>query len=683
MRLGERMWPDETVIGALRVRGARDNTPALRLGLANLLNTTDLRPVGVSPSAVLIVRHMADPLPGRLAPHRPAVRVDAAWERAMHNALTDLYHTAARPATGYVPADAKAVLFADEAEMLACLAFDVSRGQAWARWWWQMVLRTWSVGDLAELLCHQAMHLPATLQHLVRWGQAVAVIQTLSSERALMVLSALSQTYNLPDPNAQPASRAQIAPGKEEPQASEEKTRQQEQQPTARVEATSSAGIPGHRSRFRSARRSSSAPWAAWLAPVATPGSLGKAQECLLGLGLILYHQPAVVHTDKFRRALAAWWTDRGEASTAGHEGPSVSPLSSPLAPRRASQTAALATQMPMKVSDASSGRGRTDADGLESAQLPEDTQAAPGQAVGENKREAMAGPVDQRHLHPIERPETIVSPQETSEATQEEIRSLLAEGVTTRLGGALYLINFMQYLDLPACFEKDWGLVSQIGPWGTLELLTRALLGPAGEQFATDVLWTVLAELAGHNANELPGTDFCGADCFHLPPGWVHLAENEAVFWVAHRARLYLWAEAGYLLVDCERRTMPKSQAKAELRPYLSPGTAVNLFGKSTARGPPDGLKRPLLEGLNPQLLHWLEWVWPYVRIRLSQALGGRQDVAQAVLLYPARLYVTSSHIDLVMSLDDISLPVRLAGLDRDPGWLPTWGRVVKFHFE
>jgi hypothetical protein len=35
------------------------------------------------------------------------------------------------------------------------------------------------------------------------------------------------------------------------------------------------------------------------------------------------------------------------------------------------------------------------------------------------------------------------------------------------------------------------------------------------------------------------------------------------------------------------------------------------------------------------------------------------------------------------VMSLNDISLPVRLAGLDCDPGWLPDFGRVVKFHFE
>jgi len=33
-------------------------------------------------------------------------------------------------------------------------------------------------------------------------------------------------------------------------------------------------------------------------------------------------------------------------------------------------------------------------------------------------------------------------------------------------------------------------------------------------------------------------------------------------------------------------------------------------------------------------------------------------------------------------MNLDVISLPLRLAGLDRDPGWVPDFGRVVRLHF-
>jgi hypothetical protein len=42
----------------------------------------------------------------------------------------------------------------------------------------------------------------------------------------------------------------------------------------------------------------------------------------------------------------------------------------------------------------------------------------------------------------------------------------------------------------------------------------------------------------------------------------------------------------------------------------------------------------------------------------------------------------VTATHVDLVMPMNEISVPVRLAGLDANPGWVPELGRVVTFHF-
>jgi len=72
---------------------------------------------------------------------------------------------------------------------------------------------------------------------------------------------------------------------------------------------------------------------------------------------------------------------------------------------------------------------------------------------------------------------------------------------------------------------------------------------------------------------------------------------------------------------------------------------------------------------------------VLPYARWRLGRALGGfslRQALSRAGMLY-----VTATHVDLVMSLNQISVPVRLAGLDANPGWVPELSRVVTFHFE
>jgi hypothetical protein len=48
-----------------------------------------------------------------------------------------------------------------------------------------------------------------------------------------------------------------------------------------------------------------------------------------------------------------------------------------------------------------------------------------------------------------------------------------------------------------------------------------------------------------------------------------------------------------------------------------------------------------------------------------------------------PGRLLVGRTHVDLTMGLDQIAVPIRRAGLDRDPGWVPDLGRIVAFHFE
>lgn len=175
---------------------------ALRLRLTRLLRNTELQPTAMSPSAILFVRHMSDPLPGYLAPCRGAGRVDTAWERAAQNALADISQRAVRPGQGHVPASAEAVLFADEGEMLACLSLDMSQGEARGRWWWRSMLRTLpssSSAGLTTLLCSRAASVPAALYHLAKRGQAVTVINALSPQQAMAVLSAMGHAYAVDD----------------------------------------------------------------------------------------------------------------------------------------------------------------------------------------------------------------------------------------------------------------------------------------------------------------------------------------------------------------------------------------------------------------------------------------------------------------------------------------------------
>ncbi|MDJ0574111.1 MAG: hypothetical protein QNJ65_02945 [Xenococcaceae cyanobacterium MO_234.B1] len=47
-----------------------------------------------------------------------------------------------------------------------------------------------------------------------------------------------------------------------------------------------------------------------------------------------------------------------------------------------------------------------------------------------------------------------------------------------------------------------------------------------------------------------------------------------------------------------------------------------------------------------------------------------------------PGRISVTRTHVDLFFDHRQADIRIRRAGLDRDPGWLPWFGRVVLFHY-
>ena len=71
-------------------------------------------------------------------------------------------------------------------------------------------------------------------------------------------------------------------------------------------------------------------------------------------------------------------------------------------------------------------------------------------------------------------------------------------------------------------------------------------------------------------------------------------------------------------------------------------------------------------------------------LRPELSLALGCAPDAVGDVLLrYPGWVEATTTHVDVALSLAGLPIAVRLAGLDRDPGWIPAAGRTVAFHFD
>ncbi|WP_026603197.1 hypothetical protein [Methylomonas sp. 11b] len=69
---------------------------------------------------------------------------------------------------------------------------------------------------------------------------------------------------------------------------------------------------------------------------------------------------------------------------------------------------------------------------------------------------------------------------------------------------------------------------------------------------------------------------------------------------------------------------------------------------------------------------------------LSLAERWYGKTGVWQPELLALAgKIHYSPSHIDLYAPMSAIRLPVRLAGLDINPGWLPWLGRVVSFHYD
>jgi hypothetical protein len=87
---------------------------------------------------------------------------------------------------------------------------------------------------------------------------------------------------------------------------------------------------------------------------------------------------------------------------------------------------------------------------------------------------------------------------------------------------------------------------------------------------------------------------------------------------------------------------------------------------------------------GIREDLHQWLNWLMPHIYARLQRALNldSKEQVAPMLCVHAAHISVTATHLDIFLSLDTLPIEIRLAGLDRNPGWVPAAVRFITFHF-
>lgn len=204
-------------------------------------------------------------------------------------------------------------------------------------------------------------------------------------------------------------------------------------------------------------------------------------------------------------------------------------------------------------------------------------------------------------------------------------------DGINTQLGGVLFLINLFTRWQLPDALDD----LASLSPWALLAAVAADLLGERYGLYRVDPLWDSLSELAG-----LPPAARWGAD---LDP--------------------------------------PPADAKQRLQAYLATiGLTLDPAVGDIATEP---LDPHLREQVASSLAAWVAYLRPYIRAWLRQVAAASARPIESLLTKPATLYLTRTHIDLVMSVETIDLDLRRAGLDRNPGWLPAYSYIISFHFE
>lgn len=251
---------------------------------------------------------------------------------------------------------------------------------------------------------------------------------------------------------------------------------------------------------------------------------------------------------------------------------------------------------------------------------------------------------------------------------------TVTAHEISTAHGGLFYLLNAALSLGVYGDFSAPRARGIALSPWDLLAWLGQHWFGRA---FRRDPLWGLLADLTGRSPRRAPswidpptrwepGDDWLGAWAPIATLG--HGVDRRA-------ARLHVLHADGFAVFDVPRdtRLRPAAQARA---------LCLTRAGAARARLRPATTMPKALPG-DPGL-RWLHRFADYLAARCMRALGTTSPRKAVVLLcrHAADVRCDASRVEIALPLSGLPLPVRIAGLDRDPGWIPAAGRDVRFHF-
>ena len=688
---------EKTLVRRLRVKGRKLDPLAAQLRLDNLLQTVELHPAWLPLSAIVCLHRLSDPLPRVLKLQSRTATQSLAWQQAVSAAVQEKIRSAVRPVNAEVSSGATAVIFNDQAELLACLAMDWSEDQLGSHWWWRSLFKDQDVaGIVPDVWSNAPQYVPAALELLATKHRLEPFARALSGDSAKALLREVTRSFALHElQSALDAGFEQVISGPGD-------------------DKISASHFP-HASLDSNATGASSRPMPPWrlLVPETVEQTPGLERQCLIGVALTIRRAPAAARSSRFARATLSWLRAAGPDEVVP-----VGDSSEPYPGRGAQSYEALHVKAHHECQTLSghvaresllsepAPPGRYATQRLEAKESPRDDQEYPPQStqahISSSSSDLDTTVASERKAAPSVRHQSMVSvttvthireeiapglsssiaspddeaspasfPEKSFFETATDVLGLNEVRVETEFGGIFYLINLGIFLELYGDFTAPARKSLALSIFDFIALIGRRLLNG---QITEDPVWELLAQLAGRGKLDAPGKGFEPPDEWRLPAQWLEAFPDERRFeWTTDGERLRVKHPAGFLLLDVPLSDSPAKQLKREMMVY-------NASAKRQSSRKSFSFSRS-----GSSLEQWLDWIMPYVRVRLCRALGiaDASDPGRALGAQRASILLTGVHLDIFFALSEHPLEIRLAGLDRDPGWVPAAGRFVRFHYQ
>jgi hypothetical protein len=684
------MWLEAGKAYVQKLRAApRTRDPlGARISIQTALASIDLQPPGLPRSAILCVRKLHSRCPPVFRNNDTDLGLLSRWREEVLSSLDNLARHATRPAREPVTGEVEAVLFADHAELLACLALHWCDGVINDHWWWSELFpggmrpQSW-----ATIWLQHPEYIPAAVDLVTQIGRLSKLALSVTSTQAELLLNALADRFDLWHIRLS-LERAKVDPflKRSEPPTGEIRLATDFENALPRPERTQApdSDFPAE------------PPWRPWIPNIELPDDLGSREQCFFGFALTLMRAPRVARSAAFAKEISAWIDAPRRRSKESGRGIGISP---------AGGTGALPTAA--VDSHFRDVRVAPESFLLQVAPVPFRSAIPPDlpkplqphihehvysvfSSGSDKKRQVIDhSPSADSHGQPsdseragmgIRNLEPLIASNEHSEgyrrfdSQKPHLRSLVVPEVEidTELGGIFYLVNVALLLGLYGDFTAPRRPGLELSVWDFLVLCGQELVGV---DWSADPLWPLLAKLAGREKEEDPGTGFEPPDHWHLPAEWLEsFPEALAWRWVLHADRLRVCHPAGFTIVDipvtCEK---VEAQMQRALAHYPRASCLESLQFQDSS---------PPLKPLD----RWVDWLCGYLRARLPRALGfpaRSHDALTLLLNEPAHIVAAPSEISVFFSLALHPIETRLAGLDRDPGWVPATGRTIAFYYE